>query len=503
MSAGSRRFRVKNVAIIGAGPSGLAAAKFLLAEKAFTRIDVFEQRNHVGGLWKYTPETSGDGLFAIPQTNPQVGLEKPVWTIGEEAGREPTFLSPIYERLETNIPKTLMAFSDKAFPEDVPLFPGHDTVQEYLEEYSKDVISLIKFGTQVQDVQLLESKTNEDSVVEEQWSVETLHLESGKTTKSTYHAVVVASGHFSTPHIPDIPGVSDWNAKYPGSISPSKYYRIPEAFAGQKVVVVGNSASGLDISSQLSSFAKSPVLLSQKSESYPAGGFSQNANIEPNSQISRFNPQDKTIHFSNGRIEHNVDTILFCTGYLYTMPFLQNLSPNPIGDGSRVEHTYQHLFYTPHPTLCFLVLPQKIIPFPLSEAQSSVIARVCSGRLSLPSQTEMEKWEKDTIAEQGEGGDFHTLKFPKDAEYINMLYDWAACAERREGLEGGGHGKLARRWGEWEFWARENFPGIRRAFVERGVGRRDVRGLWELGFDFGKRHERMGLEQPEGQVTSA
>jgi len=37
-------FNVKRVAIIGAGPSGLAVAKYLLAEKSFDKIDIFEQQ---------------------------------------------------------------------------------------------------------------------------------------------------------------------------------------------------------------------------------------------------------------------------------------------------------------------------------------------------------------------------------------------------------------------------------------------------------------------------
>jgi ribulose 1,5-bisphosphate synthetase/thiazole synthase len=37
-------FNVKKVAIVGAGPSGLAVAKYLLAEKAFDMIDIYEQQ---------------------------------------------------------------------------------------------------------------------------------------------------------------------------------------------------------------------------------------------------------------------------------------------------------------------------------------------------------------------------------------------------------------------------------------------------------------------------
>jgi uncharacterized 2Fe-2S/4Fe-4S cluster protein (DUF4445 family) len=76
------------------------------------------------------------------------------------------------------------------------------------------------------------------------------------------------------------------------------------------------------------------------------------------------------------------------------------------------------------------------------------------------------------------------LKFPKDAEYINMLYDWAVSVDVRVDLENDGKGKLPKRWGEWEYWARERFPAIRRAFVERGEDRVKVKTLEEIGFDF-------------------
>jgi hypothetical protein len=40
----SGSLHVKRVAIIGAGPSGLAVAKYLLAEDTFEKIDVYEQQ---------------------------------------------------------------------------------------------------------------------------------------------------------------------------------------------------------------------------------------------------------------------------------------------------------------------------------------------------------------------------------------------------------------------------------------------------------------------------
>jgi len=40
----SDSLRVQKIAIIGAGPSGLAVAKYLLAENAFDKIDIYEQQ---------------------------------------------------------------------------------------------------------------------------------------------------------------------------------------------------------------------------------------------------------------------------------------------------------------------------------------------------------------------------------------------------------------------------------------------------------------------------
>lgn len=427
-------------------------------------------------------------MFAVPQVNPHSGLEKPVWVKSAKSMEKvPIFLSAIYKLLETNIPRSLMRYSEMDFPDNVQLFPKHDDVQQYLEVYAQDVRDLVSFNTQVIGVRKTGVRDGDGpGNITAGWQVETLHLPSGRQTTNIYDAVVVGSGHYSVPHIPDIPGASNWNAKYPGSISHSKYYRIPEVYVGKKVIVVGNSASGLDISSQIITVCSAPLLLSSKTESYLAPGFKANPNIEHVQEIIKFDAENQSITFKNGRVEQGVDAILFCTGYLYSLPFLEALEPNPIGDGTRVEHTYQHLFYTPDPTLAFLTLPQRIIPFPLAEVQAAVLARTFSGRLSLPSEADMKAWEAQTIAEQGSDGEFHTLQFPKDANYINLLYDWAASAEHRAGLENNGSGKMAKRWGAWEFWARERFPSIRKAFIEKGEERKKVRTLEEVGFDFNK-----------------
>ena len=102
----------------------------------------------------------------------------------------------------------------------------------------------------------------------------------------------------------------------------------------------------------------------------------------------------------------------------------------------------------------------------------------------------MIAWEKDLIVEKGNGAFFHYLPYPQDADNIDLLYNWAASAEKRPGLANDGAGKLPPLWGEKERWLRCHFPDIRKAFIEHGEARRNIRSVAELGYDYGQRKER-------------
>lgn len=371
-----------------------------------------------------------------------------------------------------------MRYSDKPFPSEAQLFPKHHTVKEYLEDYARDVKSLIYFETQVSDVRL---KQSEGAI----WELETTDLQTGRSSIRTYDAVVVASGHFTVPHIPDIAGIEVWNRSNPEAISHSKFYDSPEAFRGKKVIVVGNSASGLDIGAQINEVSKGKVIVSQRSESYLAASAPSDKIICP--EISEFlSPaqHDRAIRFANGHVEEQVDAVVFCTGYLYSYPFLESLNPPVVTHGWRTMNVYQQLFYIEQPTLVFPVLLQRVIPFPMAENQAAVFARVWSGRLKLPSKADMQASEDVEVANKGDGKAFHILSFPLDADHLNFLYDWTASAEPRIELANGGKGKLGTYWGERERWMRAHFPDIRRAFVQQGDKRGSIKTLAELGFNF-------------------
>ncbi|WEW56122.1 monooxygenase [Emydomyces testavorans] len=475
----------RTVAIVGAGAGGLTAAKYLLAERCFEKIDIFEQRNRVGGVWNYSPASDkAQTSIPIPQEDAHLPIEQPIWHSQElsdgtrSVERVATFVSPLYDGLETNIPWTLMQFSDLPFGYDTQLFPKFETVLQYLEEYSQDVKHLIQFQVQVVDIRLEDTSAGT-------WAVTRKHLESGTLHTDIYDAVVVASGHYSVPYIPSIPGISAWNEAFPGTISHSKSYCSSEHFRHKKVIVVGNSASGIDIGSQISKVCCVPLLSSARSESYfTSKATDDRKEYPPIKEFLSPTNHSRAVRFANGEIEENIDSIVFCTGYLYSFPFLSSLAPPVVEDGSRTLHVYQHLFYIEHPTLIFPVLNQKVVPFPVAEAQSAVFARVLAGRLGLPTKEDMYAWERSTAALRGSGKSFHVLAFPLDADYLNFLHDWAASAERRPGLAREGRGKEGPFWGEKEKWLRSRFTQIKQAFAARGEDRHSCRLPEDLGFDF-------------------
>jgi hypothetical protein len=206
--------------------------------------------------------------------------------------------------------------------------------------------------------------------------------------------------------------------------------------------------------------------------------------IEYVPEIAEFIVQDRAVRFVDGHIEKDVDCVIFCTGYMYSFPFLSSLQPPVVGTGERTQNLYQQIFYHPIPSLSFIGLPQRIVPFPVSEAQASIIARVLSQRLALPSPREMKAWEDTLIEEKGSGKSFHILAFPLDAAYINYLHDWALKASKNARLRNGGVGKIPPYWGEQQQWIRQRFPLIKIASRKLGADRHRVTSLQELGFDF-------------------
>ena len=100
--------------------------------------------------------------------------------------------------------------------------------------------------------------------------------------------------------------------------------------------------------------------------SYP-----KNATLKPG--IAELIPERSGVKFEDGSVEYDVDVILYATGYQYAFPFLANAADDnsAISADNCVAPLYKHVFPPAlAPSLSFIGLPWKVVPFPQFETQA-------------------------------------------------------------------------------------------------------------------------------------
>ncbi|TYG77496.1 hypothetical protein ES288_D03G199800v1 [Gossypium darwinii] len=361
----------RHVAVIGAGAAGLVAARELRREGH--SVVVFERGHEVGGTWVYTPQVEPDPLGLDPN--------------------RPIIHSSLYSSLRTNLPREVMGYIDFPFVtrpgenRDPRRYPGHREVLLYLKDFAREfgVEEMVRFETDVIKVGILG---------DEKWKVrskkssfndnnEIISKSNAEFDDEIYDAVVVCNGHYTEPRIADIPGINLW----PGKQMHSHNYRIPEPFRDQVVIVIGSSASAVDICRDIAPVAKEVHVASRSvaDETYTKQpGYN---NLWFHSMIDHAH-EDGAVVFRNGKTVLS-DLIMHCTGYKYHFPFLDTKGIVTVDDNC-LGPLYKHVFPPAlAPYLSFIGIPWKIVPFPLFEFQSKWIASILSGRITLPSQKEM------------------------------------------------------------------------------------------------------------------
>jgi dimethylaniline monooxygenase (N-oxide forming) len=109
------------VAVIGAGSSGLAVLKAL--REHGVAVECFERGSDVGGLWRYENDNG---------------------------------LSAAYASLRTNVSRSRMQFPGFRMPRAYTDFPHHSEMAAYLRAYADafGLRALIRFGTSVERLEL-------------------------------------------------------------------------------------------------------------------------------------------------------------------------------------------------------------------------------------------------------------------------------------------------------------------------------------------------------------
>jgi cation diffusion facilitator CzcD-associated flavoprotein CzcO len=177
--------------IVGAGSSGLAAAKNLKAHHI--PFEVFERENEVGGIWYYGKPRSS-----------------------------------VYRSTHLISSKPLTEFTDFPMPADYPDYPSHTQVWEYLRSYARafGLYEHILFNISIEKI----------APANKYWEVTLSNDE-----RRRYRGVIIANGHNWDPKFPNYPG------RFDGVILHSAQYKTPDVLREKRVLVVGAGNSGCDI----------------------------------------------------------------------------------------------------------------------------------------------------------------------------------------------------------------------------------------------------------------
>lgn len=196
------------IAVIGAGSSGLAAAKNLLG--CGLSPVVFESQADLGGNWN----------IRLPR-------------------------SRIYASTRMISSRQLTEYPDFRMPERYPEYPHHAQVLEYLRAYAVrfGVDRCIRFNT---DVDRIERDAADPHTP---WRI-TL----GDGTAERFAAVVIANGHNWSPNTPPYPG------RFTGDTMHAAEYKTPDVLEGRRVLVVGAGNTGCDIAVEAVHHAKRALI---------------------------------------------------------------------------------------------------------------------------------------------------------------------------------------------------------------------------------------------------
>lgn len=189
----------EQIALIGAGPSGLAAARNL--QKLGLPFQGFEAYSDVGGLWNIA--------------NPR---------------------STVYESAHLISSKRMTEFTEFPMDDDVADYPSHRELQRYFAAYA-DRFALrehFRFGCRVTAVEPI------GDGAAPLWRLRWTEGDGAKRS-AEFKAVVIANGTLAEPNMPRFDG------NFSGELLHTSAYKSAEVFKGKRVLIIGAGNSGCDI----------------------------------------------------------------------------------------------------------------------------------------------------------------------------------------------------------------------------------------------------------------
>ena len=383
----------KRVAIIGAGPSGLAQLRAFQSAQAkgadIPEIVCFEKQDNWGGLWNYS------------------------WRTGVDQYGEPVHGS-MYRYLWSNGPKEGLEFADYSFDEHfggaIASFPPRAVLFDYIEGRVKkaDVRKYIRFSNVIRNVAYQDSSDTFMITAED--------LPNNKQYQEEFDYVIVSSGHFSTPNVPEYPGFNHFG----GRIMHAHDFRDALEFKDKDILILGTSYSAEDIGSQCWKYGAKTITVAHRTA--PMGyDWPDNWQEVP---ALKYVDQD-TAYFIDGT-QKKVDAIILCTGYLHHFPFMQESLNLKTNNRLYPVDLYNGVVWQHNPKLMYLGMQDQWYTFNMFDAQAWYARDVIMGRVALPTQPEMQldidDWraQEDSLADDYEAIAFqgrYTMELMAKTDY--------------------------------------------------------------------------------------
>ncbi len=346
----------KRVAIIGAGPSGLAQLRAFQSAKEkgaeIPEIVCFEKQANWGGLWNYT------------------------WRTGVDQYGEPVHGS-MYRYLWSNGPKEGLEFADYSFEEhfgkQIASYPPRAVLFDYIEGRVKKagVRDMIRFETVVRAV---------EETADGKFTVKVRNLTEDTEYEEVFDYVVCASGHFSTPNVPEFEGFDTFK----GRVLHAHDFRDAMEFKDMDLLLIGTSYSAEDIGSQCWKYGAKSITVSHRTA---AMGYDWPDNWAEVPLLTKV--VGNTAHFKDGTTR-DVDAIILCTGYRHHFPFMADnirlRCPNILA----TPDLYKGVAYINNPNVFYLGMQDQWFTFNMFDVQAWWARDVIMGRIDIPDRAAMQ-----------------------------------------------------------------------------------------------------------------
>jgi trimethylamine monooxygenase len=435
--------KMQTVCIIGGGPSGLGALnEFHENGEGKFLVTCLEKQNGVGGLWHFDQRT-GDDCSSYFSGQPVHGS--------------------MYLNLTSNGPKECLEYMDYSFAEhfgkQIGSFPPREVLFDYIRGKFAKVIPFVSCGCEVYSVVPVKGEGAHPRF-EVAWTDA-----NGAHNCRTFDYIVVATGHFSTPNVPNFEGLGEFKTKFgDASVIHATNFRDGRAYRGKNILTVGGSYSAEDIVSQCVKYDVANVTMCARSKDMSC--FPWPANVACKKNLKRIDVTAQKVYYADGTSSEGLpDNIILCTGYVHSFPFLSSkIAIQPKANKLVLEQLYKGIFLEHCPRVMYLGMQDQWFTFSLFLGQATYmlqcIKQELTGNWNFPSLETMQahtkkQWDKESKFETDEDC------FGYQGEYLRYCFKNGACSDKIKEKVDHYTKHTVGLFAEWEHHKHEDIMGFR------------------------------------------